>query len=145
VCSSDLLFYNIYHSGVLEKIKKVIFTEKFLYSETNLFAGTTDFGFLDEKKYIVIADFKSASSPRTDDVIDKYKCQAAAYSIAFEEMYNKPVQRGEIWISHPDGLQSVEVSGEEMEFKKQEFIDLCKSYHLMWDVSPFVEFMKNDI
>lgn len=139
------LFYNVYHSGILEKIKKVIFTEKFLHSEKHLFAGTTDFGYLDTDRYIVITDFKSASSPRGTDVIDKYKCQAAAYSIAFEEMYNKPVQRGEIWISHPDGLQMEEVSGKEMEEKKEEFLDLCRSYHSMWDVAPFREFISKDI
>jgi CRISPR/Cas system-associated exonuclease Cas4 (RecB family) len=139
------LFYNIYHSGVLDNIKKVIFTEKFLHSEINLFAGTTDFGYLDGNNYIVITDFKSASSPRGEEIIDKYKCQAAAYAIAFEEMYKKPVQRGEIWISHPDGLQIEEVAGQEMIQKKEEFIELCKKYHLMWDIAPFIEFLKNDI
>lgn len=137
------LFYNIYHDGILDRINKVIFTEQFLYSETNLFAGTTDFGFHDNQKYIVISDFKSASSPRTSDVIDKYKCQAAAYCIAFEEMYNKPVHRGEVWISHPDGLQIEEVKGDEMEEKKKEFLDLCKAYHSMWDTKPFENFLKN--
>lgn len=139
------LFYNVYHSGVLDKIKKVVFTEKFLHSEKNLFAGTTDFGYIDHNNYVVITDFKSASSPRTADVIDKYKCQAAAYAIAFEEMFNKPVQRGEIWISHTDGLQIEEVFGDEMETKKTEFLDLCKSYHLIWDIAPFREFLANDI
>jgi len=139
------LFYNVYHSGILEKVQKVIFTEKFLYSEKSLFAGTTDFGYVDSNRYIVITDFKSASSPRSNDVIDKYKCQAAAYSIAFEEMYNKPVQRGEIWISHPDGLQMEEVSGTEMEQKKKEFLELAESYHSMWDVAPFRDFVNKDI
>jgi hypothetical protein len=139
------LFYNVFHSGILDSIKKVIFTEKFLYSENHLFAGTTDFGYQDMDKHIVITDFKSASSPRTADVIDKYKCQAAAYAIAFEEMFKKPVHRGEIWISHPDGLQLEIVQGVEMEEKKLEFIELCKAYHLMWDVAPFYEFIKQDI
>jgi hypothetical protein len=145
VDSGRSLFYNIYHSGIFDNIEKVIFTEKFLYSEKHKFAGATDFGFIDKQKYIVITDFKSASSPRPEDVVNKYKCQAAAYSIAFEEMHKKPVQRGEIWISHPDGLQIEEVSGKEMEEKKEEFIDLCNTYHQMWDVSPFEEFLKNDI
>ena len=139
------LFYNMYHSGLFDKIKKVIFTEKFLHSVKYLFAGTTDFGFLDVDDYIVITDFKSASSPRDEDTIDKYKCQAAAYSIAFEEMYQKPVQRGEIWISHPDGIQCVEVSGAEMEEKKKEFIQLCEAYHLMWDTKPFEDYLALDI
>ena len=139
------LFYNVYHSGVLDKIQKVVFTEKFLYSEKNLFVGATDFGFLDKQKRMVLIDFKSASSPRSNDVVEKYKCQISAYAIAFEEMYGKPVHRGEIWVSHPDGLQVEEISGTEMEEKKEEFLELCKQYHLLWDIAPFIEFMAKDI
>jgi hypothetical protein len=134
------LFYNIYHSGVLERIKKVIFTEKFLYSELNLFAGTTDFGYLDFKNTIVITDFKSASTPRTEDVIDKYKCQAAAYTIAFEEMYKKPIGRCEIWISHLDGLQLIEIDQEEIAHKKIEFLELVKCFHATWETEPFKKY-----
>ena len=139
------LFYNMYHSGIFDKIKKVIFTEKFLHSEKFLFAGTTDFGFVDTENYIVITDFKSASSPRDGDTLDKYKLQVAAYAIAFEEMYKKPVHRGEVWISHPDGMQTVEVMGAEMEEKKIEFIKLSEAYHSMWDTTPFEEYLKLDI
>jgi hypothetical protein len=139
------LFYNVYHSGLFDKIKKVIFTEKFLHSERFLFAGTTDFGFLDIDDYIVITDFKSASTPRDEETIDKYKCQVAAYAIAFEEMYQKPVHRGEVWISHTDGIQCIEVLGEEMEEKKKEFISLCDSYHSMWDTKPFEDYLALDI
>jgi hypothetical protein len=139
------LFYNVFHSGIFDKIKKVIFTEKFLHSEKYLFAGTTDFGFLDIQDYIVITDFKSASSPRDEETIDKYKCQVAAYAIAFEEMYKKPVQRGEVWISHPDGMQCIEVKGQEMEEKKNEFVQLCEAYHSMWDTKPFEDYMALDI
>lgn len=137
------LFYNVYHSGLLNSIKKILFTEKFLYSEKYKFAGTTDFGFLDYKNYIVITDFKSASTPRSEDTISKYRVQAAAYAIAFEEMYNKPVNRGEIWISHNDGVQQIIVEGDEMEESKKEFIKLTEAYHSMWDVSPFEEHIKN--
>ena len=139
------LFYNVFHSGVLSNIDKVIFTEKFLYSEKYKYAGTTDFGFTDVTKSVIITDFKSASSPRSEDVVSKYKCQIAAYSIAFEEMYKKPVKRGEIWISHSDGLQLEYLEGEEMEKYKQEFIELCEVYHSMWDTSPFEDFMNNNL
>jgi CRISPR/Cas system-associated exonuclease Cas4 (RecB family) len=139
------LFYNVYHSGIFDKIKKVIFTEKFLHSEKFLFAGTTDFGFLDTDNYIVITDYKSASFSRDEETLDKYKIQVAAYTIAFEEMYNKPVHRGEVWISHEDTLQIVSVSGEEMKKKKEEFLALCESYHSTWDTSPFEEYFKLDI
>lgn len=137
VAAGRSLFYNVYHSGILERIKKVLFTEQFLYSTRHLFAGTTDLGFLDMDNLIVVTDFKSASSPRVRDIIDKFKCQVAAYTIAFEEMYDKKVDRGEIWISHNDGLQIEEVKGQEMEDRKAEFLSLCNTFHSMWDTSPF--------
>lgn len=139
VADGRSLFYNIYHSGILDKIKKVIFTEQFLYSKKYLFAGTTDFGFIDTGNLIIIVDFKSASSLRTKEIIDKYKCQVAAYIIAFEELSGKKVGRGEIWISHKDGLQIETFNGEELEEKKKEFLELCETYHSMWDISPFEE------
>ena len=139
------LFYNVFHSGTLDRIKKVLFTEQFLYSKRYKFAGATDLGFLDFSDLIVITDFKSASSPREEDVINKYKCQVAAYVIAFEEMYKKPVHRGELWISHKDGLQIVEILGEEMEKFKLEFITLCELYHSMWDISVFETLYDQDI
>ena len=137
------LFYNLYHSGVFDKVKKILFTEKFLYSEEFLFAGTTDFGFSDIENKIVIADFKSASSPREYEIISKYKCQLAAYSIAFEELYKKPVDRGEVWISYPDGVQIETVEKEEMLLKKKEFLDLTTLYHSLWNIEPFEEFYYN--
>jgi len=139
------LFYNMYHSGVFDKVKTVIFTEKFLHSVKHLFAGTTDFGFIDMDDFIVITDFKSASTPRDDETIDKYRYQGAAYIIAFEEMFKKKVHRAEIWISHSDGIQIIEVKGTELEEMKIEFLKLCETYHSMWDVTPFEEYLKLDI
>ena len=145
VAAGRALFYNVYHSGILDRIKKVIFTEQFLYSKLHKFAGTTDLSFFDMQNYIVMTDFKSASSERGEDILDKYKCQVAAYTIAFEELYGKPVNRGEIWISHNDGLQIIELSGSEMEDRKREFLDLCDTYHSMWEVTPFKTLYDQDI
>lgn len=143
------LFYNVYYSGLLDNIKTVLFTEQFLYSETNLFAGTTDFAFVDTDNKIVMVDFKSSSSLRDKDTVNKYKCQAAAYIIAFEEIYNKKVDRGEIWIANPDGMQHEVIRDVELEEKKEEFLDLCRTYHSMWDCTPFIEHLSktstNDI
>jgi hypothetical protein len=137
------LFYNIYHhEETIPQIKKILFTERFLYSEKFLFAGTTDFAFLDINDYIVIADFKSANAPREENTVKKYRNQVGAYAIAFEEIYNKPVHRGEIWISYPDGLQKVVVKDQELEKHKLEFIELAEKYHSMWDYTPFVEYVK---
>lgn len=139
------LFYNLYHSDIFNRIKRIIYTEQFLYSVKYLFAGTVDLTYVNTNNHIIITDFKSASRERDGEVLEKYKCQIAAYAIAFEEMYNKPIKGGEIWLSHPDGLQIVDISHEELETKKIEFIKLCEVYHSMWDTEPFKELFYKDI
>lgn len=139
------LFYNIYHEGLLRHVKKVLLTEGFLYSRKHLFAGTTDFSFADLINKIVIADFKSASSPRGEETINKYKIQGGAYTIAFEENYNRKVDRVEIWISHPDGIQKITVGGKELEEKKEEFLDYCQKYHEMWEVDKIRTFYEQSL
>ena len=134
------LFYNIYHEGLFGDVKKVLLKEGFLYSEEHLFAGTTDFAFLDFSDYIVVTDFKSASSPRSEDIIHKYEMQGGAYAIAFEEIYRKPVQRIEIWISHPDGVQKVIVDGEMLLRRKQEFLYYAGKYREMWEIDKIEKF-----
>jgi hypothetical protein len=134
------LFYNIYHEGLLKGVNRVLLKESFLYSEEHLFAGTTDFGYADFDKNIVIVDFKSASSPRIEEVIHKYEIQGGAYAIAFEENFKRPVDRIEIWISHPDGVQKVVTRDEVLETRKQEFLGYCKKYHEMWQTDKIAEF-----
>ena len=136
------LFYNIYHAGFFDDVKKVLLSEGFLYSEINLFAGTTDFAFADFRNKIVIVDFKSASSMRSDEVIHKYEIQGGAYSIAFEENYKRPVSKIEIWISFSDGTQRIVLEGEKLEERKQEFLYYCKKYHEMWPKDKILEFYK---
>jgi len=128
------LFYNFIHGGVFDRIKEVIFTEQFMWSLKHLFAGTADFGFIHTSDDEVIADFKSASGHRGEDVVKKYKKQGAAYCIAYEEINNKPIKNFQIWISSPEGMQIEILEGEELEYMKQEFLNLCQKFHTSWDV-----------
>jgi hypothetical protein len=50
------------------------------------------------------------------------------------------VDRIEIWISHPDGVQKVVARGELLEKRKQEFIGYCEKYHEMWQTDKISEF-----
>ena len=134
------LFYNLYHADLFKDVKKVILKEGFLYSLNHKFAGTTDFAFLNHSNQIIIVDFKSASSIRSEEVISKYKLQGGAYSIAFEEMSNKSVERIEIWISHPDGVQIVTVEGDELKEARNGFLDYCAKYHELWDIEKIENF-----
>jgi hypothetical protein len=133
------LFYNYIYEGYLERIRKVLFTERFTWSLTHRFAGTADFAFVNQEGRIVIADFKSASGIKDEETIHKYQLQLAAYTIAFEEIYKKKVNHAELWISHPLGVQDVGLSGELMEERKREFIQLSQEYHSKWNPSEIVK------
>jgi hypothetical protein len=137
------LFYNFIYEGVFDQIQRVLHTEQFLYSLENLFAGTTDFVFLDIDDGIVIADFKSASGVRGEDVLRKYKKQLAAYTIAYEEINNRKISNAQVWISHPEGMQIEILKDEELSQKKSDFIDLCKRFHENWNVAPIREYYIN--
>jgi hypothetical protein len=127
------LFYNYLYEGYLERVKKVIFTERFIWSIISLFAGTADFCFVNEAGELIIGDFKSASSIKDDETIHKYELQLAAYIIAFEEIYNKKVHHAELWISHPHGIQERILGGDELEERKKQFLSLVEKYHNGWD------------
>jgi hypothetical protein len=125
------LFYNYLHEGYLDRVKKVLFTERFTWSLKHKFAGTADMGFLEDGA--IITDFKSASGLRDGETLEKYEVQLAAYAIAFEEIYTMKVHHTELWISHPMGIQEVRLSGEKMEKRKREFIQLTQDYHKTWN------------
>ena len=134
------LFYNFMHEGIFDKIKKVLFTEKFLWSLDNLFAGTTDFGFSDHEGNIILVDFKSASGIRGEEIVNKYKKQLAAYTISFEELHKRKVKEAQVWISHKNGVQIEILKDSELDEKKNEFIQLSKDFHSQWNVDPFKEY-----
>jgi hypothetical protein len=134
------LFYNFVHENTFDDIQKVIFTEKFLWSLEHLYAGTADFGYLNQNNKRIITDFKSASGLRGIDVVNKYKKQGAAYALSFEEIYKKPIDEVQVWISHPNGLQMEILAGDEMIQKKKEFVELSKDFHSQWEVQPFVDY-----
>jgi hypothetical protein len=136
------LFYNFIHEGIFDQIGRVLFTEKFLFSLNNLFAGTTDFGYEDKDGGVIITDFKSASGYRGKETVDKYKKQLAAYTIAYEEINNKSIKNAQVWISSPEGMQIEILEGQELEDKKGEFIELCKKFHAQWDVEKIRNYYK---
>ena len=127
------LFYNYLYEGYLDRVKRVIFTERFIWSIVFLFAGTADFCFVNEAGELIIGDFKSASSIKDEETIHKYELQLAAYIIAFEEIYNKKVHHAELWISHPHGIQERILGGNDLEIRKKEFLELVERYHTGWD------------
>lgn len=137
------LFYNLLDSELFVKMKKPLFAEKFLWSNKFLFAGTADFGYVeDTEDGDILGDFKSAKTVRGEEQISKYKKQLGAYSIAYEERTGRRVKRAEIWISHPNGVQPVILEKEELEAAKESFKALCETYHRNWNKTEIVMYLK---
>jgi hypothetical protein len=138
------LFYNMISSELFERMKKPLFSEKFLWSHEQMFAGTADFGYEDSLgRGDVIGDFKSASGIRTPEQVEKYCKQIGAYSIAYEEITGRSVHRGEVWISFQDGIQLVSLEGHTLKEYREKFTVLCENYHASWDKKPIYEYLKS--
>jgi hypothetical protein len=138
------LFYDMLESDLFVRMKRPLFSEKFLWSHQHMFAGTADFGYVDTTPVDgdIIGDFKSASSPRGEEQVSKYKKQLGAYSIAYEERTGRKVKRAEVWISYGDGIQTIILEGEELEEAKRNFLTLCENYHRNWNKKPILEYLK---
>lgn len=133
-------FYNIYYDQeMFPTVKSILMSEGFLYSEKVKFAGTADFMYIDQDGKVVMCDFKSASGIREGEVIHKYELQGSAYSLAFEELTGVQIDRMELWIANPDGVQKLVTHKDVIEERKTEFIDWCEKYHLMWEKDKIKE------
>lgn len=139
------LFYNLLYEGYIHRVRRVLFTEQFLYSINHKFAGTADFGFVNMLNFLTITDFKSANGIKDDETIHKYLLQLSAYIMAFEEIYKKKVHHSELWISYPHGVQEVILEENEMGIKKEEFLDILNDFHSKWDVKQIIEKYHNSI
>lgn len=133
------LFYNYIHEGYLQRIKKVLCTEQFVWSMRHRYSGTLDFAFINSLNQTVISDFKSANGVKDAETIHKYEMQTAAYTLAFEEIYKKKVSHSELWISGPHGIQEQLLCGAEMAERQKEFLQLCADYHAKWDAKGIIE------
>ena len=125
------LFWNFYYDDFWIGIKKVLYNELFLWTDfRGGWAGATDFVFLDINDLIVIIDFKSATSPKSEDDILSYKCQISAYMFAYAERYGVIPDRGEIWISNEKDniIQKFIVKKEEFKEYLRIFLNLLKQF-----------------
>ena len=69
----------------LDRINNIHCTEAQLFSHDLQVAGTVDC-IAEYDGQLSVIDFKTASKPKTESMIDHYFMQAAAYSVMFEEM-----------------------------------------------------------
>jgi len=122
------LFYNLYHSEFLEEMHKPLLIEGLMVSFKYKYAGRVDLIYLDNTKQIILSDFKSSSKyiDITSNKIIKFKLQLAAYINAFEEIYNKTIECGVIWVSYPGGIQKIILTKFEYQIYLNFFLNLIK-------------------
>lgn len=135
------LFYTALFSDYFNNVKRPLFTEKFTWSKKHRFAGTIDFGYLNTESKFVITDFKSASSERNEETIDKYKLQVAGgYALSIEELHGHLADVIEIWVVMPDKMEVISVQRDDVEIYKNRFKNICMEYHSKWDIEPIIKF-----
>lgn len=100
------LFYNIYHSGLLDNIQKTHFNERRIFNIVEDFktipigySGTVDHAHWDSDGNYKIIDFKTSRKIKQESQITNYKEQLAAYTIALCKKYEERPKQVEIWIS----------------------------------------------
>ena len=117
------LFYNFWYEDWFSKINKVVFLEMYLFSLEYKFAGTSDYAYITNDNKFVIGDFKSSTSKKGEEDIEKYKCQVSAYMQAFWEMYSIKPTYGEIKISYDDSIDTFIVPfAERVKWLNDEFL-----------------------
>lgn len=108
---------------------KTIFTEKTLYSDEYMYAGTLDWFAKINGKY-VLADFKTSRKP-----YDYYKLQLGGYDGLLDEFYSKPiVDIGAIIICNANTASIHPISWETLDKCRGAFLKLNDFYHKYQDI-----------
>lgn len=119
------LFYNFYWDPkFFNDVKKIEWSERFVYSTTGLYAGAADFGYSNWIEEIIGIDYKSSSQKKKD--VPTYKMQISAYSNAIHELTGKNITRSDIMIASEvdSNLQIFSLNPDEMEKWYGEFLKL---------------------
>lgn len=96
-----LLAQLIINKGLVN-LKSVIAVEAPLYS-SGLYAGTVDLIARLPNDKLAIVDFKNSRREKSEDEIEDYRAQVAAYAIAHNEMFGTDIDSAIIMIANRDG------------------------------------------
>jgi len=125
------LFWNFYNGKFWEGIEEVVENEIFLWT---LFrggwAGTADFIFRNVNGNLIIIDFKSSTSLKSEEDVLNYKIQISAYMFMAAERYQEIPEMGEIWIANEktDEIQKFVVRKDEFKVYLRIFLELLEKF-----------------
>jgi len=103
--------------------------EATLYHEGIGYAGATDFIGIHEGK-AAICDWKQSNKPKRKEWIHDYGLQLAAYSLAFQDMFNETIHKGVNAIITADNYyQRFVWEGEEFKQLKYEWMRKVEQYY----------------
>jgi len=125
------LFWNFYNDRFWERISEVVENEIFLFTIfKGGWAGASDFVYRDLEGYLIVEDFKSATSPKEEDDILSYKLQITAYMFMCAEKYKEVPKMGRIRISNEQtgDLQTFTVHDYEMKEYLKQFVSLVEEF-----------------
>jgi ATP-dependent exoDNAse (exonuclease V) beta subunit len=125
-----LMFYNIFNSDFTSEFYKPLLIEGLMVSFKYKYAGRTDIIYGNQNDEIILGDYKTCSRVLEyhDNKIIKYKLQLAAYINAFEEMYNKNIKEGVIWLSNVYNCQKIVLTKFEYPIYLEFFKKLVMNY-----------------
>jgi len=96
---------------------------------SNLYAGTADCVAL-EDGHISIVDFKNSVTMKTEEMIEDYFLQLAAYAMAHDFMFQTNIKRGVIKMATQDGkFSEFEKKGLEFERFKTKWAERLEEYY----------------
>ena len=99
------------------------------------FAGSFDaLGYIaygDEPEALTLCDWKTSQRTRTEDLVEDYKCQLAAYSMGLEYVYGVSPERALLVIARPHGPAPDiwELNASELEAAKSRFKARLQRYY----------------
>jgi ATP-dependent exoDNAse (exonuclease V) beta subunit len=134
------LFYFYYNSPkFLSDFKFISGLEEPLFSLEHKFAGTCDCSYFTENS-VIIRDYKSSSREKTEDEIETYFMQVAAYMVAYEEMYEMEVEKSQILICNDKtGLQIFELLRKDRDIYFNGFKVLLNKFHSSFNYEVLYE------
>ena len=95
------------------------------------FSGTLDFlGWLDNHPQLCVVDWKTSRTRRTQDLVDNYLDQLAAYRLGLSHTYSVTPQRGVLVIGRPFGTRPDvwEIDEDELDYREMKFLRRVEEY-----------------